>query len=220
MNYPESSEDRKQINNVDSAQKHDGGELRSTVVVSPQTNTTAETESDVSREQPEPKPPKKKPTNWLAIGAIALLVGGGFFGWRWWQTNNTQGQSPPGQSQMRAIPVNISTVGSSTIEESSEFVANLESRQSVTLLPQIQGRVSQIYVGPGDEVKAGTPLVQIDPDEQQAAVGSAEAAVAAAQAQVAQARASLRSLEAQRLSNQSQLQLNQRQYERYSSLAQ
>lgn len=76
-----------------------------------------------------------------------------------------------------------------------------------------------MYAKPGDEVKAGAPIIQINPDEQQAAVSGTQAAAAGARAQVTNARATLSSLEAERISNQSQLQLSQRQYERYSSLA-
>jgi RND family efflux transporter MFP subunit len=68
-------------------------------------------------------------------------------------------------------------------------------------------------------VTQGTPIIQVDPEEQQAAVSSAIAAAAAAQAEIEQARATLRSLEAERLSNLSDVQLNQRESERYSSLA-
>lgn len=216
MKNSESSENTTQ----NRAEKHDGDDSGSTVAVSPEeTSTVDEAETDADLEEPEPKSSSGGKRKWLLIvGAIALLICGGL-GWRWWQSSNAQEQSPPGQSQQQAVGVEISTVQSSTIEESSEFVANLESRQSVTLLPQIQGRVSQIFVTPGDRVEAGTPLIQVDPDEQQAAVSGVQAAAAAARSQVASARATLSSLEAERLSALSEVKLSQQQYERYSSLA-
>ncbi|MUG93337.1 efflux RND transporter periplasmic adaptor subunit [Scytonema sp. UIC 10036] len=205
----------------------DGKDSRFSVVVLPQTQeeidqqTSTADEADIDDTSPETdrKPPSPKKRNWLlTLGAIALLIGG-VFGWRWWQNNNAQEQSPPGQSQSQAVPVRISTVQTATIRDSAEFVANLESRRAVTLQPETQGRVSQIFVKPGNQVQTGTPIIQINPDEQQAALSGATAAVAAAQAEVKSARATLSSLEAERLSNQSQLKLSQEQYQRYSNLA-
>ncbi|AFY87644.1 efflux RND transporter periplasmic adaptor subunit [Chroococcidiopsis thermalis] len=180
---------------------------------------TGEVQDNSPPERVRTKSSSRQKRQWLSIiGAIAILLGGGFLGWQWWQRQE-QGQSPPGQSQPRAVPVNTATVTSGTIIESSEFIANLESRQSVTLLPQVQGRVAQIYVQPGTQVKAGQPLVQIDPDEQQASVSGAVAAAAAARAQVATAQATLRSLRAERQATLSDLRLSQEQYKRYSALA-
>ena len=215
MSNPESFEETKQI----SANQHSNDVSNSSAVVSSEEDKTVDgTETDTTR-QPRSKSSSPSKRKWILVGgAIALLIGGGL-GWQWWQTSNAQEQSQAEQSQPQALPVEIATLETATIEDSSVFVANLESRQSVTLLPQIQGRVSRIFVKPGDEVKAGAPIVQVDPDEQQAAVGGAEAATAAARAEVNNARATLSSLEAERLTNQSNLQLSQQQYERYSSLA-
>lgn len=212
-NNPESVEETKQV----TSKTDDSHAPNSRVVVVSDENSTVDEVSTDTAQQTKSKSSSPKQRRWiLAGGAIALLITGGL-GWQWW--HNTQQQSQTEQSQPQALPVEIATVETATIENSSEFVANLESRQSVTLLPQIQGRVSRIFVSPGDEVKAGAPIIQIDPDEQQAAVGGAEAAAAAARAQVENARATLRSLEAQRLTNQSNLRLSQQQYERYSGLA-
>lgn len=209
------SENTKQ--NQNRIENHDSDSSRVVVITPEQPSTTVEGETETVAATVK-KPAKKKRNRWLILGAIALLVGGSFLGWRWWH-RNAQNQSPAAQSQARAIPVKIATVSSGTIEESSDFVANLDSRRSVTLAPQVQGRVSQILVRPGDEVKAGAPIIQINQQEQQAAVRSAQAATAAAREQVASAGANIRALEAERRSNLSGLQLSQRQYERYSRLA-
>ncbi|MBW4685466.1 MAG: efflux RND transporter periplasmic adaptor subunit [Komarekiella atlantica HA4396-MV6] len=214
MKNSESFDETKQIR----AGKDDSDDQRSNVaVISGDTDTVGEVNADASQESEQKYSSSRKRKWLLVLGAIVLLAGGGI-GWRWWHSN-AQTQTPPGQSQAQAIPVKISPVETGTIRESSEFVANLESRRAVTLVPQIQGRVSQIFVRPGDVVKTGTPILQINPDEQQAAVSSASASIAAAQAEVKNARATLSSLEAERVSNQSQSRLSQQQYERYSRLA-
>jgi RND family efflux transporter MFP subunit len=74
------------------------------------------------------------------------------------------------------------------IPESSEYLGTLKSRHSAILNPQVDGQVTQILVKAGDVVKAGTPLMQIDPLEQQALVASQQAARAAQQASVDYAR--------------------------------
>jgi multidrug efflux pump subunit AcrA (membrane-fusion protein) len=117
------------------------------------------------------------------------------------------------------VRVKTSPIQVGTIEESTDFVANLESRRSVTLQPRVQGQVSQIFVRSGDAIATGAAVIQIDPRQQQAAVTSNNAATQAAQAELLNAQATLKSLEAERLSNVADVQLNQQDYERYTSLA-
>jgi RND family efflux transporter MFP subunit len=54
------------------------------------------------------------------------------------------------------------------IPQSSEFVATIRSLRSTTVQPQVEGIVRQVFVRAGDRVGAGQPLIQIDPDKQQA----------------------------------------------------
>lgn len=61
------------------------------------------------------------------------------------------------------------------IEQASEFIATIQSLRSTTVQPEVDGVVSQIFVKSGDRVRVGSPLVQIKPDKQRAAVNSAEA---------------------------------------------
>jgi RND family efflux transporter MFP subunit len=64
------------------------------------------------------------------------------------------------------------------IERASEYVGTVKSRRSTTIQPQVEGFVTQILVRSGDRVQPGTPLVQIDPSMQRAAVASLESQVA------------------------------------------
>ncbi len=61
------------------------------------------------------------------------------------------------------------------IEDATEYVATLKSLKSTAIQPQIDGQITQIFVKPGDRVREGAPLVQIDPRRQQAAVSGQEA---------------------------------------------
>lgn len=162
--------------------------------------------------------PPRRSRRWLwLLLALVLLAGGGYGLWRWLAPQKSA--STAANAQPPAARVKISIVKYGIIEDSSEFVANLESRRSVTLQPRVQGQVAQIFVRSGDTVAAGNPIMQLDPREQQAAVSSVNAAAEAAQSELENARATLRALEAERLSSLANLKLNQQDYERYTNLA-
>ena len=84
----------------------------------------------------------------------------------------------------QAMPVQVRVVQEQKIPESTEYLSILKSRHSATINPQVEGYVTKIYVKSGDRVTAGTPMLQIDPLKQEAAVGSLEAAHAAQAATV------------------------------------
>lgn len=177
----------------------------------PQTDFT-DSLPQASREMP----PKRGRWPWLLLAAILLLGGGTAIAWRFLSP-----ASPPAgaNAQPPGVRVKTSPIQVGTIEESTDFVATLESRRSVTLQPRVQGQVSQIFVRSGDAIANGAAVMQIDPRQQQAAVISNSAATQAAQAELANAQATLKSLEAERLSNVADVQLNQQDYDRYASLA-
>jgi RND family efflux transporter MFP subunit len=71
---------------------------------------------------------------------------------------------------MQAMPVQTQSVVVSPVEQSSDYVATIKSRRSVTLMPQVGGNLTQILVKSGDHVKAGQLVMTIDPVRQQAMV--------------------------------------------------
>ena len=94
----------------------------------------------------------------LALAVTLLLATGGSACKR---KEAAEAKPPP-------VSVDIVVVTEKPVRDASEYLATLSSRSSVTLYPQVVGRVSRILVKPGQRVKAGTPLVQIDPSQQQA----------------------------------------------------
>lgn len=70
--------------------------------------------------------------------------------------------------------VTIVTLKDTPIELSSDFISTVRSLNSTTIQPQVDGRVTKIYVKSGDNVRAGTPLVQIDAEKQAATVSNWE----------------------------------------------
>jgi len=86
------------------------------------------------------------------------------------------------------MPVKVETARSVAVNDTTEYVATLKSRDSAVLMPQVEGQITQIYVHSGDRVSAGAPLMQIDPAKQQATVNSQEDTRAAQEANLKWAR--------------------------------
>ncbi|URR36320.1 efflux RND transporter periplasmic adaptor subunit [Thermosynechococcus sp. HN-54] len=126
--------------------------------------------------------------------------------------------------QPRATPpppvarVKLAAVQTQPLSQTVVYNASLQSRESITLQPQVSGRIVQINVQSGQVVSQGQPLILIDPSEQQAVVASNLAAIQSAQANVENARSILRALEAQRRANLATLEFNRMQAERYTLL--
>ncbi len=89
-----------------------------------------------------------------------------------------------GAGGMHAMPVQVRTAHPAKVDDTTEYVATLKSRDSAVVMPQVEGIITQIFVHSGERVEAGAPLMQIDPAKQQATVKSQEDARAAQVAQV------------------------------------
>jgi membrane fusion protein, multidrug efflux system len=84
----------------------------------------------------------------------------------------------------RALPVEVQTLAPTSVEEATEYVANLVSRRSVTIYPVVSGYVLAILVKPGQEVKAGERLIRIDARQEAAALSQTRAALNQAETQL------------------------------------
>ena len=95
-----------------------------------------------------------------------------------------------------AAAVGIVTLQDKPIEVASEFIATVRSLNSTTVQPQVDGRVTRIFVRSGDVVRAGAPLVQIDPQKETATLQSTESQRAARVADVTYWKAQVERLQA------------------------
>lgn len=177
---------------------------------------TATVENEDEPDKLPELPSKKRWWLWLSL-ALLLLASGGVLAWR--MASGTEEKSAQQNAGFPKIPVKLASVESGTIEDRDEFIARLESRRSVTVQPQTQGRITKILVNSGDNVASGDAIMQIDSREQQAAVNSVDAAAQAARSQLQNAIATLKSLQAERLSNIADVNFNQQEYERFTKLA-
>jgi RND family efflux transporter MFP subunit len=123
-----------------------------------------------------------------------------------------QGGAPP------AVPVTLETLEPGTFEDTSEFVGSLEAEQRVELRPETNGRITQIFVQPGDAVSPGQPVMQLRPDQAQAQVEGAQAGADAARYGRDAAQAQLEAAQAQLLQTESDVQLAEVEFRRTKSL--
>jgi RND family efflux transporter MFP subunit len=99
-------------------------------------------------------------------------------------------QGPPGGA-FPPMEVKTLVLEAKPLAQSSEFVATVRSLRSTTVQPQVEGIVRQVLVRAGDQVRAGQPLLQIDPDKQQATNTVTESQRASREADLAYAKQQL-----------------------------
>jgi len=102
-------------------------------------------------------------------------------------TGGGHGQTPAGGpgGAGPGIPVKVQVAQSTPVNDTTEYIATLKSRDSAVVMPEVEGQITQIYVHSGDHVSPGTALMQIDPRKQEATVSSQERIRAAQEANVA-----------------------------------
>lgn len=92
------------------------------------------------------------------------------------------------QGAAPAMPVEVVTLAERPVEQVTEFVGVVKSRQSTTVQPQVEGFITRIRVRSGDRVAPGSPLLEIDPRMQEATVANLESLRASRKADLQQAR--------------------------------
>lgn len=92
---------------------------------------------------------------------------------------NTQAEGKPGA--LPAREVEVLTLAPSEVRDTGEYLGTVVSRQNVNLLPQVTGYVRKILVQPGQEVKVGDVIVELDARQETAVMQSAEARLRAAE---------------------------------------
>jgi RND family efflux transporter MFP subunit len=94
----------------------------------------------------------------------------------------TSAGDPRAAGGPQAMPVQVLVARQQNVPDVTEYLSVLKSRHSANINPQVEGYITKIFVASGERVTAGTPLIQIDPLKQQAAVSGQEASRAAQEA--------------------------------------
>ncbi|WP_439550491.1 efflux RND transporter periplasmic adaptor subunit [Falsiroseomonas sp.] len=147
-----------------------------------------------------PVAPRRRRWPWLLAGLVAI-GGGAFYAWQAGLppfAPAVQAPPPPGQPGVRraggpapAIPV---TAAAATVEDLPillDALGTVQAYNTITVVPQVSGRITEIAFREGQEVKAGDVLLRIDPRSLQASLDQAIATKAQREAQLANARLDL-----------------------------
>lgn len=102
----------------------------------------------------------------LATGVNAAPAGG---------KSGGMGGGPP------AMPVEVALVAQGTVNVDISAVGTLQANESVTIRPQISGRIETIHFDEGQTVKKGAKLFSLDASEYRAQVAESAATVKLAQ---------------------------------------
>ncbi|WPB75978.1 efflux RND transporter periplasmic adaptor subunit [Archangium violaceum] len=81
------------------------------------------------------------------------------------------------------LPVEVMELRPGPVRDTGEYLGTLISRRSINVFPQVAGYVQRIAVKPGQVVKEGQLLLEVDPRRERAGVQSARAQRASALAQ-------------------------------------
>src|SRR5687768_15226007 len=121
---------------------------------------------------------------WGAVAALALVMAAGAGYWLGHQ------KSPPGGMKMdlasgpepkggtaaaAATPVEVAPVETIRLQQSITAVGSLRSDESVTLRPEVAGRISAINFQEGQRVAKGATLIRLDSAVNQAELQQARA---------------------------------------------
>lgn len=117
-------------------------------------------------------------------------------------------------SALPAVKVKVEVVEPSDVKDKLTFIGRLDSREAVAIMPKVDGSIERILVRPGDHVKKGQRLVEIDSLKQQAAVATKDSDVATARAEYQKEVASLESLKADREAQVASVEYDQHEYAR------
>ncbi len=127
----------------------------------------------------------------VAVAGIAVASGAAW----WLQNKPSAAAAAPGANGTAAATrasggggtgappgVEVTKVKAMRLQDDAQAVGTLRSRQSVTLKPEVSGRVARIAFADGAHVKAGQLLVQLDDTLQRAELSQAQAQLSIARA--------------------------------------
>ena len=104
----------------------------------------------------------------------------------------------PEAPEAQAIPVQLKTLETDTLFDTSRYVGTLEAQERVNLAPRIDGRILKIFVKQGDRVSQGTPIIELYPTQEQEDVNAATQNINIEKGGLSEAQADLKESEADR----------------------
>lgn len=121
-------------------------------------------EADIARRKREGLPPRSRRWPWILLALVVAGVGG--FGW--WKTHQpapvveVRTPEPVIVSRMQVNPDEYVDIAPQTLERAIKVIGTLQPSRKAELSSQTGGLVEAVNVRPGDTVKAGDVMVQVD----------------------------------------------------------
>ncbi len=139
------------------------------------------------------RPTRARRARWVWPVLLLLAGGLGWYGWQqgWLGGAETTAPAPRRGLGAPAIPVTAATATVENLPILLDALGTVQASNTVTIVPQVSGRITEILFREGQEVTAGEVLVRIDSRSYQAALDQAVATRAQRQAQLANAQRDL-----------------------------
>ena len=120
----------------------------------------------------------------VQIVSVLVLVLVLIFLWRF--LGDKSSQRTPGAGRNEVVPVEMAAVTQRDVPTVLKAIGNVEPLSTISVRSQVEGNLQSVAFVPGQEVKKGAVLFQIDPRPLQSALSQAEANLLKAMAQVRQ----------------------------------
>jgi len=135
--------------------------------------------------RPQIKPQRRSKTRAriVQIVSVLVLVLVLIFLWRFLGDKSSQ-RTPGGRNEV--VPVEMAAVTQRDVPTVLKAIGNVEPLSTIAVRSQVEGSLQSVAFVPGQEVKKGALLFQIDPRPLQSALSQAEANLLKAMAQVKQ----------------------------------
>lgn len=118
------------------------------------------------------------------VGAVVMMLSGG-------SSPDQAAETAPAPVVMQLTPSEISVIAPQHLQRTVRVTGSLRPLRQVQLSAQVSGPVTSVSVRPGDAVKAGDELIQIDVRNLELTLAQQQASANAARAQLGLARSKL-----------------------------
>lgn len=118
----------------------------------------------------------------------------------------------------QAVSVDLFEVNSKPYQDSTELMAQVNSKHATDIHPQVSGRILKVLVSDGELVKAGQPLFQLDTSQQLASVRSLDAIRRASLEEPHILQKNIEGLQADLIAAKAELEFSKKQLARYQEL--
>jgi membrane fusion protein, multidrug efflux system len=148
--------------------------------------------SDSGRDRFEPTPevpPERRHKWWIWLIAAAVALGAIYWMYRQYEASLQAKQAK--NQPVHAVPVSTATVQKGDIGVYVSGLGTVTPIYTVSVISRVQGQIVAIHYKEGQMVRAGDPLVDIDPRPYEAALTQAEGQLAHDEALLAQSRIDL-----------------------------